>query len=123
MKRDMGLIRKIAFIVEECDGNLISSSIQIEGFSSKQIGYHCALMNESQLIDCIDTDELVCQHPQFIINRLTSRGHDFADAARNEGVWKKTITTIKNTVGSATVEVLMQYLKLELRKTLGLPEA
>ena len=122
MKRDMGLIRKIAFIVEECEGNLIPSSIQIEGFTAKQIGYHCALMYESQLIDCIDIQTLSPQDPELIINRLTSRGHDFADAARNEGVWKKTITTIKNNVGSATMEVLMQCLKLELRKTLGLPD-
>lgn len=118
----MELIRQIAYIVEECDGDLMSSSIQIDGYNAKQVGYHCALMYESQLIDCVDAMDLSSQHPEFIINRLTSRGHDFADAARNDGVWKKTITTIRNTVGSTTVEVLLQYLKLELRKTLGLPD-
>lgn len=119
----MELIRKLVFKVEECDGDLMSSSIQIDGYDAKQIAYHCALMYESQLIDCVDVMDLSSQYPEFIINRLTSRGHDFADAARNDGVWKKTVTTIKNTVGSATVEVLLQYLRLELRKTLGLPDA
>lgn len=118
----MELIRKITFVVEESDGDLMSSSIQIDGYNANQVGYHCALMYESQLIDCIEATALSSRYSEFMINRLTSRGHDFVDAARNDTVWKKTITTIKSTVGSATVEVLLQYLKLELRKTLGLPD-
>lgn len=121
MKRDVELIRKLAFIVEEAQGDVYSLSIGIEGYTTAQIAYHCELMREADLIKCIDVGHLGSQHPEFVIRRLTSKGHDFADAARNDTIWNKSIATIKKTAGAVTIDLLIQYLKVEARRVLGLP--
>jgi hypothetical protein len=38
--------------------------------------------------------------------RITSNGHDYLDAIRDEGVWNKTKKTIAETGGNATLEMV-----------------
>ncbi|MEZ6136777.1 MAG: DUF2513 domain-containing protein [Pirellulaceae bacterium] len=90
--------------------------------TDEQIAYHFDLMYESRLIDCIDASRLGSRYRELIINRLTNKGHDFAESSRSDTIWNRTMTTVKNTVGGATLDVFLQYLKLEIRRTLGMPE-
>lgn len=120
MKRDMELIRKIAFVVEAAS-RLESDDIAINGFTQEAIAYHVELMVESGLLSATDITDIESEWSQFRINRLTSRGHDFVDAARNDSIWTKSIEAIKKTVGGTTLELLMQYLKAEAGRALGLP--
>ncbi len=91
MRRDMDLVRQIAFAIEDTSGGIVSERIVIDGYSSEQIAYHCELMHESGLINCIDDTCLGSPYRKFHINRLTSAGHDFTDAARNDSLWKKQV--------------------------------
>ena len=121
MRRDMELIRQIAFAVEAADDGLDSETLVINGYTASQIGYHCELMNESGLIDTIDTQTLGSEFATFHIRRLTSKGHDFADAARNDTIWNKAKATIASTVGGVTIDVMIRYLKSQAMAALGLP--
>jgi hypothetical protein len=123
VRRDMDLIRKIAFIVEASALGLDSESITIDGYSPAQIGYHCELMNESGLISTIDTQCLSSQFPTFFINRLTSKGHDFVDVARSDTLWQKAKTTISSTVGGVTIDVMIRFLKAQALSALGLSDS
>ena len=58
---------------------------------------------------------------EFQIQRLTSKGHDFIDAARSDTIWKKTTTAIAKAVGGASIDVFIKYLKAQAMETLGLP--
>jgi hypothetical protein len=122
MRRDMELVRQIAFAVESASSGIDSESLQIPNYSAEQIAYHCDLMNESGLLDTIDTQTMDSAFATFHIRRLTSKGHDFIDSARNETLWNKAKTTIASTVGGVTIDVLMKYLKSQAMATLGLPE-
>lgn len=121
MRRDMELIRQIAFAVESADDGLDSEDIQVEGFTASQIGYHCDLMNESGLIDTIDTQTMSSDFATFHIKRLTSKGHDFVDAARSDTIWNKARATIAATVGGVTIDVMIRYLKSQAMAALGMP--
>ena len=120
MKRDMDLIRKLGLAIEAATDHIDSSNLAIDEFTPEQIGYHLVLMTESKLIVSVNTSTLGSTYPEMLITRLTSLGHDFVDAARNDTVWKKATAAIRTTVGTTTIAVLLEYLKAELRKTLGL---
>ena len=115
----MDLIRRIAFVIEESDG-IDSTAITIDGFNADQIAYHCELMNEAGLFTAIDTTCMSSPYSEFHINRLTTVGHDFVDAARNDTLWKKAMATVKSQVGGVTIELMIQYLKAQAMSRLGL---
>lgn len=83
MERNFELIRKIALAIEKADGTVDSSQLSISGTTPAAVSYHCALMNEDGLFKAIEA--ATRNDPECIlITRLTSKGHDFVDAARNE---------------------------------------
>ena len=96
MQRDMELIRKILFAIEDkfIDVSLDSSELVIDGYDYKTVGYHCAILCDAGLIydyeDEYGDDEL----SSFCVGRLTWEGHDFLDKIRSETVWNKTKETI-----------------------------
>lgn len=110
MKRDMDLIRKIAFHIEETPAPLISSEFLIEEYDQSQIGYHCDLMHEAGLIKADDLN-YVGEFTVVQIYRLTWSGHEFVDAARNETVWNSVTKHVKDTAVSVTFDGLKSLLK------------
>ena len=52
MQRDMELIRKILFAIEDkyVDVWLGSNDITIDGYDMKAIGYHCAILHDAGLV-------------------------------------------------------------------------
>lgn len=119
MKRDMELIRKIAFYIESAREQVFSPSIQIEGFTTEQICYHCELMLDAGLIRVNDNSHLNSDVCEMLIDRLTSKGHDFVDAARSDTLWNKTRKKVIDTVGSVTIDVLLTFLKSQSLEMLG----
>ena len=93
MKRDMELVRKVLFLIEE--QTELDSSVCIEGYSSGDIGRHCSMMYEYGLIknfSALAAD--IDPYYHFSANGLTWEGFDFLDKIRDEGIWQKTVKTI-----------------------------
>ena len=94
MKRDMDLIRKILFYVEEnyaAGGPEIS--VQIDGYADAVVYEHCILMNDDGLIGKIlDTSSLECRSCN--VGNLTSEGFDLLDKIRADTVWNRTKSEI-----------------------------
>ena len=113
MKRDMDLIRKIAFHIESAAPPILSDRIPIDGYSQEQIGYHCDLMKDAGLVH-LDDESPGGNHPEFItwtIQRLSWSGHEFIDAARDDTVWNKVTGHVKETAKSVTFDALTNLLK------------
>jgi hypothetical protein len=121
MKRDIDLIRKIAFEVESLSSPINSESLRIDGFNTSQISYHCELMIEAGLIVGKDTSPLISDFASFKIQRLTSKGHDFIDAARSDSIWNQAKEKIATTVGSTSIDIITRFLKTLASSALGLP--
>ncbi len=119
MRRDLELIRKLALAVEDRpDGD--PERLEIEGYTEGQIGYHSYLLVDAGLAQGIDASALGDTLPNWLIFHLTSAGHDFCDAARNESRWRKAIAIIKAKGGSATIDVVKQVLVAVLKGQLDL---
>ena len=121
MKRDMDLVRKLIFAIEEHPEGFAPPTIEIEGYSGEEIGYHLSLMLEAGLIDGSDVSNFNCRSPQAIASSLTWKGHEFADAARNDTMWNKAKKTIQEKVGTVSIALLTEYLQNLARGALGLP--
>jgi Hypothetical protein (DUF2513) len=122
MKRDMELIRHLMLEVESQDSDFQYASLQKMGYTEAQIDYHLQLLIEEGLID----GEVIPLHGSpdismtIVISKLSWKGHEFLDNARNESVWKETMKTVKEKGGSVAVGVLIQLLASEAKKHLGL---
>ena len=96
MKRDMELIRKILFAIEEryVDTALMGNEMSIEGYDMKTIAYHCAILHDAGLVydykGKYAGDELYF----FGVGRLTWEGHELLDKIKSDTVWSKTKDTI-----------------------------
>ena len=92
-----------------------------EDYSEEQKIYHMALCIEAGLVDGhIQTDGNGFPIGASAI-RLTWKGHEFLDAARNDTIWKKALVQVKKTGGHVTHAALEELLKHLAKQSLGLP--
>ncbi len=119
MKRDMDLVRKIVLAIEE-QPHGHSEEFKLEGYTGEQIGYHLHLMLEADLINGSDITGLSDLSPQAMVSSLTWKGHEFADAARNETFWNNARKAVQEKAGSVGIGVLIEYLQSLARSALGI---
>ena len=119
MIRDLNLIRKLILAAEAGPTGYVQDEIEINGYSEEQIGYHAYLLVNAGLAKGIDVTTIGDTSPQWTILHLTSAGHDFADAARDESIWQKAAGIAKEKAGNVTLDVMKQILIHLINKTLG----
>lgn len=119
MKRDLDLIRKIILAVEDLPTGSVIDSLEVENYKREQIGYHSYLIIDSGLAHGIDCSFLADTSPIWRIQQLTSAGHDFADAARNDTNWNKAKGIIKDG-GGATLGIVKDVLVSIIKEGIGL---
>jgi hypothetical protein len=117
MKRDIDLVRKILLAVEASDRPLDSTLIRISGYPAECITEHMRLLNEAGLIEGISAYS-VEHRLKWMELRLTWNGHEFLDAARNEGVWTETVSEVRRKTGAVPFEVLKGLLADAARELL-----
>ena len=97
MQRDMELIRKILFAIEEkyVDTALMSHQLTIDGYDMKTIAYHCAILHDAGLVYDYKGHYSENELQFFGVGRLTWDGHELLDKIKCDTVWNKTKETIK----------------------------
>ncbi|MCE9546107.1 MAG: DUF2513 domain-containing protein [Planctomycetia bacterium] len=120
MKRDMELVRKILFAMEEHPEGFAPSKFDLPDFTQEQIGYHAYLMNEAGLIEAADVTCMGSTSPEAIPTKLTWEGHEFIDAARSDTIWNSAMSQIKAIGGGVTIAMLTALLKKLMAEKLGL---
>jgi len=118
MKRDIELVRKILLEIEskdEPDGWIFP---ELEGYSEEEVNYHIKIMAEAGLIEARDLSTM--NTFEWAAINLTWEGHEFLDASRNDTIWKKSKSIIKDKLGSVSFEVLKSLLIKTTAAHLGL---
>jgi hypothetical protein len=122
MKRDMDLVRSILLWIEQQDcGRNVGWTIEIEGFTDEQIGYHIHLMGQAGLLEAHETTSMSDTSPSAIPIALTWSGHDFLESAKDETLWSKAKKSVIQPAGGVAFNVLLEWLKAEAKARLGLP--
>ena len=114
MKRNMDLIRQILLQVEASPHANFPVRISIEGQDDETISYHVRLLDEAGLIEARDPGG-----NKWVPLRLTWRGQEFLEAARDNNVWEKA-KQIASKSGGIAFETLFPLLLDLGRKALGL---
>ena len=120
MKRDMELIRELMLEVESQDSDFKYDTLQSKGYTEAQLDYHLKLLIEEKLIDGEVHPLMGTRSPIIVIEKLSWKGHEFLDNARNESIWKETMKTVKEKGGSVAVGVLTQILASVAKQQFGL---
>ena len=105
MKRDMELIRKILFAIENG-----KKEDPIDGYSEEELRYHQALLIEAELVDgqILHGNVTFSEAPVTVfIKKLTWSGHELLDSIREESVWN----TIKSDFKDASIETTIKVAK------------
>lgn len=117
MKRDMDLVRRILFAVEDSeDGNVDLDNI---GYDRDQIYLHVELMKEHGLVDALIAHGgdgpghriLACR-----IRRLTWEGHDFLDMARRDDIWERAKKMCVKVSGGLAFDILKDCLTRSIKQ-------
>ncbi len=95
MKRDMDLIRKILLVIEEQYVDTALYNIEVEDYNMKAIAYHCKILHDAGLISDYDDWYADDELQGFGVSSLTWDGHEFLDKIRDNTVWNKTKTVMK----------------------------
>lgn len=109
MKRDMDLIRKIMFAIEEEYSGEAIQPLRIEGYDKTTIALHCKLLYEYGLVDHykpIGADDIPII--TFYVGNLTWEGYDFLEKVRQDTVWNKTKDTIVKNGLPMVIDVVKQ---------------
>jgi hypothetical protein len=97
VKRDQELLRQLLFEFEAQDDWLIlaSSTDGMTAEDRRRLG-HLKILYDAGFVTPVASGTY----------RLTNAGHDYLDAVRDAGIWKKTSDAVAQTGGSVTLEVL-----------------
>jgi hypothetical protein len=120
MKRDPDLIRKMVLAIEDAPSGW-APKLSFDGYTSAQVGYHAYLLVDGGLAKGVDVTTHGSQGPEVLITTLTSAGHDFAEAARDEKRWKKAMQIVMEQGGTITVDLLKQLLVTLMKGAFGVP--
>jgi hypothetical protein len=118
MKRDLELIRKILLATEAHQDPNRTVQLEFDGIPDELVQYNIGLLSEAGYVEAMDMSNMDGRH--FGIWRLTWKGHDFLDAARDDTIWKKGRDKVVGAVGTVTLDIMKEVLISIARDTLGL---
>lgn len=95
MKRDMDIIRKVLLHIEENYEDTALYNIEIDNLDMKTIAYHCKILHDAGYISDYKGQFYDDEIGEFGVGSLTWEGHEFLDKIRDEKIWKKTKSTIR----------------------------
>lgn len=120
MKRDMNLVREILLWTESQEHGYVKGNPSLEGYSEEEIGYHVYLMSQAGLVNAADTTSMGDESPNAILLGISWLGHEFLDAAKDDTIWSKAKNTILKPTAGVAFDVLLEWLKAEAKKKIGL---
>lgn len=97
MQRDMDLVRKILFYIEDNykAGQNWIREIEIDNYSQEEVFEHLKLIYEADLVQEFDYEEYNDGDFFYQIGNLSNKGYDFLDKIRQDTIWNKTKSIIK----------------------------
>lgn len=112
MQRDMELIRKILFKVEEIFApgmeEIQFDDIKIDGYDTNSIMEHVILMDEADLFQKVMFANSLEGRQVDSVGNLSNKGYDLLDKFRDDTVWNKTKEIVKEKALPNVLEVLSE---------------
>lgn len=114
MKRDMDLIRMIILGARETPNG--SPLMGVPGVADETFAEHVQILEEAGLLFAAIAPKGMQPAKKAAVWRLTWAGHDFADSILDDTIWNKAKEHVIKPSASWTFGVLLEYLKVEIRR-------
>ncbi len=133
MKRNWNLLRWLLNQAQSCQGSypiVITNgamyrgkhhSLDIGELNFEEVIEHALILGDSGLAEVRNIGRSFSGPAGVAIDRLTMECHDFLEAAQDETLWQRAMTTVNKKGGAVTVGVLTQILSAFLKQSFGLP--
>ncbi len=89
MRRDLDLVRKILFALENKSHPKPVKTLAIDGYDDLMVRYHLVLLAQAKLIDFEPSLTKTGRIISVLAFNPSWHGHEFLDAVRNDTVWQK----------------------------------
>lgn len=119
MQRNMDLVRTILMRIEASYALKVSPPFGIVSAGPEEVSYYVHIMKEDGLIEAVNGVPPSNSDSETVPVRLTWRGHEFLDLARDQTRWLQAKARIAK-VGSAPIAVWMKVLNDLVLKDLGI---
>lgn len=121
MERDFELIRKILLAVEQAPPQQISPlTISFNGeYEQAVVNEHVYLLIQRGLLEG-KSSNMGASINAIVVFRLTWEGRDFIKVAKEEPLWKKAFSTVKERGGAMTFDILKSLLAKYAELQVGL---
>lgn len=126
MQRDLDLIRKIMHALEEkmeygknFQSDKLFEIMKDESPSMGKLSYHIGLLVEGGLIKVKEYKYQSGEPTDYLINTITSEGHDFIDIIRQDNTWN-IIKEKAFVIGGFSISLLLDIGKEYLKKKIGI---
>ncbi len=121
MKRDMSLMRKILFKIEEEyePGKGAIRSLIIDGYDRLTIAEHCDLLYQAGLVKNYHPIQARDQLIDFTVGNLSNYGYEYLEQIRNEEVWAKTEKEIEEKKWPKTFEKIAKIAGVFVGNVIG----
>jgi hypothetical protein len=118
VKRDMELIRMVMLAAEKTKDPYELVDPKFEGHNETEISYHIALLDDAGLLHGQDRSAIGVF--RWSAGSLTWAGHEFAEAIKDDKVWKEALAIAANSENGTVFELLKKALMQVLEKRAGL---
>ena len=106
MKRDMDLVRKILFQMEEAEGGYADNDFAVDGYDEDAVGHHVWLMEQAGLVTAADMTAQQSPSPVALPLSITWEGHEFLENVRSDTVWQQVKRTIQEKGGGLSFDLV-----------------
>lgn len=120
MKRNLDLVREILIDIEKnAKGIQADWTFSKPEYDPDEILYHIKLLFDARYVDGKFVEEV----GTYWVDRITWSGHEFLDAVRDSGAWKRTKEASAKMGGfgvELAVGVAKSYMRQEIQSRLGI---
>lgn len=139
MKRDLDLIRHILLTLEADDfsqktrytvSTFVDDTLSADSDDSRQnspyvqefarVSGHINLLLDEGFIEAKFFPEFYEGYDDFIIERMTSFGHDYLDSVRDDNVWSKTKEKLGSLIDSVSLATITDVAQFCIHQMLGI---
>lgn len=122
MKRNLDIIREILLFCEQKNPNRVYTDelADLLDVDFDTVSYHLQLLDDCGYIEADTTPAPNTMMPNFIINRMTSWGHDYLDTVRDDDVYKETKKKLGSKFASMTLDVVKSVATDVIKGQLGI---
>ena len=106
MKRDIDLIKEVLIQIETSKAPAKNIDVFVKEIEPEVISYHISLLYEAGFINAEDTSGFGTY--RWIPTSLTWQGHEFLDGIRNDTVWGKLKSKMKEHGGNMPFHVIKE---------------